>query len=61
MYSGVRLKIVCLFIYLYIFVFFFERFSKNVCIIKLRVLYASYLLKNLEDNSSHFANHDVIG
>ena len=48
MYPRVRLVVICLFIYLYIFLiefFFFEGFSKNVCIIKVRMLYASYLLK----------------
>ena len=47
MYPGVRLVVICLFIYLYIFLiyFFFEGFSKNFCIIKVRMLYASYLLK----------------
>ena len=47
MYPGVRLVVICLFIYLYIFLiyFFFEGFSKNFCIIKVRMFYASYLLK----------------
>ena len=47
MYPRVRLVVICLVIYLYIFLinFFFEGFSKNVCIIKVRMLYASYLLK----------------
>ena len=47
MYLGVRLVVIYLFIYLYIFLiyFFFEGFSKNFCIIKVRMLYASYLLK----------------
>ena len=47
MYPGVRLVVICLFIYLYMFLIyvFFEGFSKNFCIIKVRMLYASYLLK----------------
>ena len=63
MYPGVRLVVICLFIYLYILLiyYFFEGFSKNVCIIKSTHVVCVLPINNLEDNSSHFANHDVIG
>ena len=63
-YPGVRLVVICfnLFICLYIFFiyFFWAVLKKSLRNQSTHVVFV-LPIKNLEDNSSHFANHGVIG